>query len=89
MGAFLGLISDFLIEECFEAYAFAKGGELTSCQSNRLVLAKAVSYNLGPLFRPCRIFKILTRVPEHPGNRFVDIQKRRPGFDAVKSSSTL
>ena len=28
MGAFLGLISDFLIEECFRAHAFAKGGEL-------------------------------------------------------------
>ena len=69
MGAFLGLISDFLIEECFEVYAFVKGGELASCQNNRNVLARAVSYNFGPLFRPCRVFKSFTRVPERPGNK--------------------
>lgn len=60
MGALLGLISDFLIEECFEAFGFVKEGELTSYQSNRSVLAKAVSYNFSPLFRPCRVFKSLT-----------------------------
>ena len=66
MGAFLGLISDFLIEQSFRAYAFVKGSELTFCSNNRSVLAKAVSYEFGPLFRPCRVFKSLTKGPRTP-----------------------
>ena len=67
MSAFLGSTSDFLIEDYFGAYAFVKGGGLTSCQNNRNVLAKAVSNNSGLLFRPCRVLKSLTKVPEPLG----------------------
>ena len=89
MGAFLGLISDFLIEECFGTHAVVEGGEMTFCQSNRNVLAKAVSCNFDHLFRICTVFKSLTTVSEYPGNVFVDLQERRPGLYTVKSPSNL
>ena len=74
MGALLGLISDFLIEEYFEAYVFVKEGKMTSCQSNRNVLAKVISCSFDPLLIPWRVFNLesqntLVEVSEHLVNR--------------------
>ena len=88
MGALLGLISDFLIEEYFEAYALMKGGKLSSCQSNRNVLAKAISCSLDPLLIPCRVSNLeshntLVEVSERLVNRNYIISRKQSASPAI------